>query len=48
MNIMHKYITPRKKHKSYIKYIDVHLLYPSPYINYEKLFYGSSSYSNLK
>lgn len=47
-NIMHKYITRSKTCKSYIKYMDVYVLYPSLYINYEKLFYGSVSYSNLK
>lgn len=48
MNIMHKDMAPRKTHQSYIKYVDVYLLNPSPYINYEKLFYGSANYSNLK
>lgn len=46
--IIHKYITPKKRHESYIKYIDVYLLHPSPCVNYPKSFYGSASYSNLK
>lgn len=48
INIMHKYIAPRKAHKSYIKYRDAYLLYCSSYVNYKKLIYGSESYSNIQ